>query len=250
MVSAAAIRGAKKYIKHLVNPNRYIKKMFKDVDRLTKAKNSALINRANMTGVDSPEVVAAELFLIEHQPQYSKTGSPLLRRDQIHGGGKTPIPEKPKTIVRKGEEPIPTVERLRPDQEATLKQRKVTGVESNVGEPLAEPLFTGERTTTPQKPSVSASPHDIPVRYTDVEGRARTAKIRARPKGSEGLTSQKKVEAFSGKKLDPMKTKKIKELRLKKTTNEINKFRKSKGIETTNNVNGTQYNQQTCLMCK
>jgi len=63
MISAAAVKGTKKYIKHLVNPNRYIKNMFSDVDKLVKSRNQQLMSAAIRAGDKSPEVQAAKLVV-------------------------------------------------------------------------------------------------------------------------------------------------------------------------------------------
>ena len=224
MVSAGAMRGMKEYVKYLVSPNRYIKNMFSEVSRLTRIKNQRAMEAAMMAGEASPEIQAAKL-LIEYKPYYgselytkSRMEKAVLKSELLSaqssgdviemGAGKkgmplsTPkgptakstIPEKIKTTLHEAEAELTQAVKLRPDQEYTLSKRKIKAVESKIGRPLLKSEVEYIKSNTPNLAgSIKAVPKEVKQQYAKSEA--------------------------------------IRKAVLKKAVDDINKFRKTKGLK-------------------
>jgi len=160
------------------------------------------------------------IALTKANPAKYGRGSRLPRADDVpdpFGSGVDPPPQKLlewKPELPRGTQPI----HLGPDQRPMS---------------LLHPEGVGGRTVVPNvMDDVTVLPHKPPpTEFELITEAAQKAKLKTKPRQSEGITAQKKIESSTGKKLSPMKKKEIQKRRLKKATKEINQFRKSKGLK-------------------
>lgn len=204
--SGVAIQAAKRAIKLVNDPNRKIKTMFSDVNRLKNAKNNKLLQEAAKANDVSAEVDSAQL-LIGFNPVFSKTRMEKgVLKSQVWRN------QLPGTI------PI-----------------EMGG--GRLGQSLKKPGPPTATAPIPKalEPNIINAFEPTPEEFANITRQARSAAVKTKPRpttpsGQSGIGGRAKVERFTGKKTKPPTISEIKNRRSDKALKQINDLRAKKGL--------------------
>ena len=220
IAAGAATKGLVKYTKWMNNPDRIVKGMFSEADKLL----SKLPPKERAIVLEAIKPVKQEPY--RYNPEFK--------------GAKSPPIKKLSTDIQPGEPPIevPQKEKLFPDQLYTVREGKVAlsrakDAETGVGRPLLKPK-EGVVKSPPVKPlSVEKKPIEPPQHIVDLMEKAR----RSKSPNIKKTLRKRAVEEFNKIRkrngLDPVDINTVEgavKAKQELTKKQINEFRKKKGL--------------------